>query len=74
MSESKQKDWRELCAAVASENDSEKLDSLVKELIRALDNRHSQSHVHTPQPNDTSRLSSDQVIETYSRKDVRLER
>jgi hypothetical protein len=50
MSESKQKDWRELCAAVASENDSEKLDSLVEELITALDGRQSQSHVATPQP------------------------
>jgi hypothetical protein len=33
----KQRDWRELCAAVTSETDSTKLDSLVQELIRALD-------------------------------------
>ena len=33
----KQRDWRELCAAVTSEPDSKKLDSLVQELIRALD-------------------------------------
>jgi hypothetical protein len=33
----KQRDWRELCAAVTSETDSEKLDSLVHELIRAFD-------------------------------------
>jgi hypothetical protein len=33
----KQRDWRELCAAVTSETDSENLDSLVQELIRALD-------------------------------------
>ena len=32
-----QRDWRELCAAVTNETDSEKLDSLVQELIRALD-------------------------------------
>ncbi|HEV2964186.1 MAG TPA: hypothetical protein VG649_20325 [Candidatus Angelobacter sp.] len=33
----KQRDWRELCAAVANETDSDKLDALVPELIRALD-------------------------------------
>jgi len=33
----KQRDWRELCAAVTNEPDSSKLDSLVQELIRALD-------------------------------------
>jgi hypothetical protein len=33
----KQRDWRELCAAVTSEPDSKKLDSMVQELIRALD-------------------------------------
>jgi hypothetical protein len=32
-----QRDWRELCAAVTNETDSAKLDSLVQELIRALD-------------------------------------
>jgi hypothetical protein len=32
-----QRDWRELCAAVTNEPDSKKLDSLVQELIRALD-------------------------------------
>jgi uncharacterized protein YllA (UPF0747 family) len=58
MSESNQKDRRELCAAVASENDSEKLDSLVEELIRALDDRQSQSQVSTQQPTTTSRLSA----------------
>jgi hypothetical protein len=31
------RDWRELCAAVTNETDSRKLDSLVQELIRALD-------------------------------------
>jgi len=33
----KQRDWRELCAAVANETDSNKLNALVPELIRALD-------------------------------------
>ncbi len=32
-----QKDWRELCAAVANETDSNKLNSLVQQLIKALD-------------------------------------
>jgi hypothetical protein len=34
---SKQRHWRELCAAVTTETDSKKLDSLVQELIRAFD-------------------------------------
>jgi hypothetical protein len=33
----KQRDWRELCTAVQNETDSKKLDSMVQELIRALD-------------------------------------
>jgi len=37
MAGQKQRDWRELCAAVTNEPDSKKLDSLVQELIRALD-------------------------------------
>ena len=37
MAGDKQRDRRELCAAVTKETDSEKLDSLVQELIRALD-------------------------------------
>lgn len=32
-----QRDWRELCAAVANETDSDKLNALIPELIRALD-------------------------------------
>jgi len=39
MSESTQKDWRELCVAVTNESDSAKLSSLVQELIEALDKR-----------------------------------
>lgn len=34
-----QKDWRELCAAVASENDPKKLLVLIQELTQALDFR-----------------------------------
>jgi hypothetical protein len=34
------RDWRDLCAAVANETDSKKLELLLKELIRALEDRH----------------------------------
>ncbi len=37
MAERDQKDWRELCAAIANEADSKKLGSLIQELIKALD-------------------------------------
>ena len=37
MAESKKRDWRELCAAVAKEPDSEKVVSLVHQILRALD-------------------------------------
>ena len=37
MAINKRRDWRELCEAVTNEPDSEKLDSLVPELILALD-------------------------------------
>ena len=49
MTELARKDWRELCAAVARENDPKKLESLLQELIRALDDRQSQSQVGTQQ-------------------------
>lgn len=39
MAQRKQKDWLELCTAVAHETDSNKLSSLVRELIMALDER-----------------------------------
>ena len=58
MSESKKKDWPELCAAVASENDPKKLGLLVEELIRALDERQSQSHVAMHQTATTNRSSA----------------
>ena len=37
MTQRNQKDWRDLCAAVANETDSTKFDSLVQQLIKALD-------------------------------------
>jgi len=37
MAERNQKDWREPCAAVVNETDSNKLGSQVRELIKALD-------------------------------------
>jgi hypothetical protein len=58
MSESQKKDWRELCASVASESDPKKLGSLVEELIKALDERQSQLQVATPRPTDTNRSSA----------------
>ena len=57
MSESAKKDWRELCAAVASEKDSKKLELLLEELIRALDDRQSQSHLAEVQTRTTNRSS-----------------
>ena len=54
MSELKKKDWHELCAAVASENDPKKLGVLVEQLIRALDDRQSDSHVGTHQTTNRS--------------------
>jgi hypothetical protein len=46
MSESAKNNWRELCAAVASEHDPKKLELLLEELIRAFDDRQSQSYEH----------------------------
>ena len=39
MAESNRIDWRELCAAAATEPDSQKLAHLVDQIIRALDER-----------------------------------
>jgi len=39
MAESNRIDWRELCAAAATELDSEKLADLVGQIIKALDKR-----------------------------------
>ena len=49
MTDPTRKDWRERCVAVASENDPKRLESLLQELIRALDDRQSQSQVGTQQ-------------------------
>jgi hypothetical protein len=43
MAESKGKDWRELCAAAAQEPDSEKLVSLVNQILQAFDERDQKS-------------------------------
>ena len=37
MAESNGKDWRELCAAAAEERDSEKLASLVNQILEVFD-------------------------------------
>lgn len=55
MTEATQRNWRELCAAVANENNPKKLEFLLKELIRALDAKQSQSQVGTPQTATTNR-------------------
>ena len=39
MAESKGKDWRELCAEAAQETDSDKLISLVNQILQAFDDR-----------------------------------
>jgi hypothetical protein len=51
MADDKQKDWRDLCVAVANEKDSTKLISLIQELIEALD-RCERSWRHTACPPD----------------------
>jgi hypothetical protein len=51
MADGMQKDWRELCVAVANERDSTKLTSLVQELIEALD-RGERSWRHSIPPSD----------------------
>jgi len=47
MSERKRRDWRELCAAVSKERDSNRLVCLVQELIAALDEPERTSSVAT---------------------------
>jgi len=49
MSERKRRDWRELCAAVSREGDSDRLGCLVQELIAALDEHERTSSVATTQ-------------------------
>jgi hypothetical protein len=55
MSESKKRDWRELCEAAATENDLKKRELLLEELLRALDDRQSQSQVAVHQAVATNR-------------------
>lgn len=59
MSERKRKDWRDLCAAVSTEHDSNKLGSLVQELIAALDEHERKPSASTlPSYDDEAALSS----------------
>ncbi len=60
----KQRDWRELCAAVTNETDSEKLDSLVQELIRALDEgeREWRHAICSPDAIATNREAAEEVL------------
>ena len=57
MTDSLQKDWRELCAAVTNERDSTKLTSLVQELIEALD-KGERSWRQSTRPRDVSETES----------------
>lgn len=45
MPESKGKDWRELCAAASEETDSEKLSSLINQILQAFDDHDQRSLV-----------------------------
>jgi hypothetical protein len=60
MADGMQRDWRELCAAVANESDTTKLSSLVQELIEALDkgNRGWRRTVRPPDAIETNRESA----------------
>ncbi len=60
----KQRDWRELCAAVTSEPDSKKLDSMVQELIRALDQgeREWRHAIYSPDAIGTNREATKEVF------------
>ena len=50
MTEPTHRDWREVCAEVASENDPKRMGLLLKELIRELDHKaQSKSQVGTTQ-------------------------
>lgn len=52
MTERNQKDWRELCAAVVNETDSGKFDSLVEQLIQALDDDEQDWRPRADQPHE----------------------
>ena len=48
MAENKRKHWRELCAAAAAEPDSEKVVSLVNQILQAFDERDREGTLSTP--------------------------
>jgi hypothetical protein len=48
MAESNQADWRELCTAAAEEPDSEKLVSLVNQILDVFDDRQKESPFSGP--------------------------
>jgi hypothetical protein len=53
MSERRKKDWRELCAAVSNERDSNRLSLLIQELIEALDEQQGRCQAYAvPQSKD----------------------
>ena len=58
MNQSGKKNWRDLCAAASAEHDPRKLQALIQDLIRALDERQSQSDgaakLETPTTNPSS--------------------
>jgi hypothetical protein len=60
----KQRDWRDLCAAVTSEPDSKKLDSIVQELIRALDEgeRERRHAIYSPDAIGANREATKEVL------------
>ena len=62
MARHKQRDWRELCAAVTNEPDSKKRDSLVQELIRALEEGEREWPQPLCSPIGTNRDAADEVL------------
>ena len=48
MTERKPEDWRKLCAAAANEPDSEKLFSLVSQILEAFDDRRKDPRASSP--------------------------
>jgi hypothetical protein len=55
MPDPRQEDWRELCAAAAKEPDSDKLFSLVNQILKAFDDR--QEGSKSSEPIDELRLT-----------------
>ena len=71
MAQRNQKDWRELCAAVANETDSNKLGPLVQELIKALDEREQNWRSPIDPFRDSRVRASDSGVSPKSRHDLR---